>query len=161
MVKEKLPEWFEKDFFVDEPTRLTWDELEVGQEFENVPFVVTKERIRLYAEGTDDLNPYYLDEEAAKNSQFKGLIAPPTIIVPISFATTPPDNYIKTPGAINWGQRLDFGVPVRPGDTIICKFKLKDKFIRRNKKYTLGEKHITNQNSETICIWTSGLILPE
>ena len=161
MEKEKLPEWFEEDFFVHEGKRLTWDELEVGMEFESAPFVLTEERIRKYAEGTQDYHPYYLDKEVAEKSPFKGLIAPPTIVVPISFATAPPDNYIKTPGAVNWGQKIEFGVPVRPGDTIYCKFKLLDKFIRRNKKYTLGEKHITNQKGETICLWQSGLILPQ
>jgi acyl dehydratase len=158
---EKLPEWFEKDFFVHEKEQRGWDELVVGEEYETVPFVLTEERIRLYAEGTEDLSPYYLDEETARNSQFGGIIAPPTIVVPIVFASTPPNMWIKMPGAINPGQRLEFGVPARPGDTIYCKVKLIDKFIKRNKKYTLAQMHITNQNGETICLWTGGLILPK
>ena len=160
MPEEELPEWFEKDFFVHEQEQRSWDELEVGEEYESVPFLVTKERILKYVEGTEDFNPVFCDEEAAKDSHFGGLIAPPTIVVPIVFATTPPDIWIKMPGAINPGQKLEFGVPVRPGDTIRCHAKLVDKYIKRGRRYAIGKMHIKNQRNEIVCVWTGGLILP-
>lgn len=160
MPEEKLPEWFEKDFFVHEGEQRSWEELEVGEEYETVPFTVTRERILKYVEGTEDFNPVFHDEEAAGKSQFRGMIAPPTIIVPIVFATTPPDMWIKMPGAINPGQKLEFGVPVRPGDTITCKARLIDKYIKRGRKYAIAEGIIRNQRGETVCVWTGGLILP-
>jgi len=160
MPEEELPEWFEKDFFVHEQEQRSWDELEVGEEYESVPFLVTKERILKYAEGTEDFNPVFCDEEAAKDSHFGGLIAPPTIVVPIVFATTPPDIWIKMPGAINPGQKLEFGVPVRPGDTIWCHAKLSDKYLKRGRRYAIGKMYIKNQRGEIVCVWTGGLILP-
>jgi len=160
MPQEKLPEWFEKDFFVHESEQRSWGELEVGEEYETAPFTVTRERILMYVEGTEDFNPVFCDEEAAEESQFEGMIAPPTIIVPIVFATTPPDIWIKMPGAINPGQKLEFGVPVRPGDTITYKAKLIDKYIKRDRKYAIAEGIVTNQRGETVCVWTGGLILP-
>ena len=93
MTREKLPERFEKDFFKHEKQQRSWDDLEVGEVYDTEPFEVTLERIHLYAEGTEDFNPFYFDEEAAKNSQFEGLIAPPTIVVPIVFASLPPDHW--------------------------------------------------------------------
>ncbi len=159
--KEVLPEWFEKDFFLHDDRQRTWDQLEVGEEYETVPFVVTRERIEKYAQGTDDLNPFYLNEDAAGKSQFKGIVAPPTIVVPIVFAATPPNSWVKMPGAVNPGQKLEFGVPVRIGDTIHCTIKLIDKIYKRDKKYTVAEMNITNQNNETVCIWTGGLVLPK
>jgi len=160
MSEEKLPEWFEKDFFAHDQEQRSWGDLEVGEEYETVPFTVTRERIQKYVEGTEDYNPVFCDEKAAEESQFGGIIAPPTIVVPIVFATTPPNIWIKMPGAINPGQKLEFGVPVRPGDTIYCKAKMIDKYIKRNKKYTLAKIHIKNQKDETVCVWTGGLILP-
>jgi len=159
MKQEKLPERFERDFFKHAQNQRTWDELEVGEVYETVPFEVTLERIHFYAEGTEDYNPFYFDEEAAKNSQFGGLIAPPTIVVPIVFAALPPDHWAKMPGAINPGQKLEFGVPVRPGDTIYCQSRLVDKALKRGKKYTLAEFIITNQKHELVCKWTGGLVL--
>ncbi|MFZ5597028.1 MAG: MaoC family dehydratase [Bacillota bacterium] len=159
MLREKLPGRFEKDFFKHEKFQRSWEELVVGEEYETEPILITEERIRLYAEGTEDYNPFYLDDNAAKVSQFEGLIAPPTIVVPIVFASIPPDNWIKMPGAINPGQNLQFGVPVRPGDTIYCKAKLIDKYIKRNKKYTVANFIITNQKGELVCNWTGGLVL--
>jgi acyl dehydratase len=160
MPEEKLPEWFEKDFFLHDKQQRSWDQLEVGEEYETVPFTVTAERIAKYVEGTEDYNPVFCDEEAAKDSQFGGIIAPPTIVVPIVFATTPPDIWIKMPGAINPGQKLEFGVPVRPGDTIRCKARLTDKYIKRGRKYAMGRMQILNQRDEVVCVWTGGLILP-
>ncbi|MBA3031145.1 MAG: MaoC family dehydratase [Desulfobacteraceae bacterium] len=161
VLKEKLPDWFEKDFFLHDPQQRTWDELEVGESYDTAPFVVTRERIEKYAAGTEDNNPFYLDEAAALNSQFKGMIAPPTIIVPIVFAAIRPDSWVKMPGAVNPGQKLEFGVPVRVGDLIQCKIVLIDKMIKRGKKYTVARMHITNQNDEMVCIWTGGLVLPK
>jgi acyl dehydratase len=159
MTKEKLPERFEKDFFKHEQKQRSWNELIVGEEYDTIPFEVTPERIKLYAEGTEDNNPFYSDEEAAKNSQFGGLVAPPTILTPIVFASLPPDSWVKMPGAINPGQKWEFGVPVRPGDTISCNIRLADKFLKRNKKYALAEMIITNQKKELVCKWTGGLVL--
>ncbi len=159
MSTEELPKRFEKDFFVHENLQRSWEELVVGEEYETEPFHVTEERIRLYAEGTEDYNPIYLDENVAKDSSFRGLIAPPTIVVPIIFASIPPDNWIKMPGAINPGQKLEFGVPVRPNDILHCKAKLIDKYIKRNKKYTIANFIITNQHGELVCNWTGGLVL--
>ena len=159
MVQEKLPERFEKNFFKYEEKQRSWDDLEVGEVYNTEPFTVTLERIQLYAEGTEDYNPFYFDEEAAKNSQFGGLIAPPTIVVPIVFASLPPDHWAKMPGAINPGQRLEFGDPVRPGDTIYCQSKLIDKYLKRGKKYTVAEFFITNQKQEMVCRWIGGLVL--
>jgi len=137
----------------------SWDELEVGEVYDTEPFEVTLERIQFYAEGTEDYNPFYFDEEVAKNSQFGGLIAPPTIVVPIVFASLPPDHWAKMPGAINPGQKLEFGVPVRPGDTVYCQSRLIDKILKRGKRYTVAEFLITNQNRELVCKWQGGLVL--
>ena len=159
MTQEKLPERFEKDFFKHEKKQRSWNELEVGEVYSTEPFEVSLERIQLYAAGTEDYNPLYYDEEAAKNSQFGGLIAPPTIVVPIVFAALPPDHWIKIPGAINPGQKLEFGVPVRPGDTFYCNICLVDKLLKRGKKFAIAEFLITNQKQELVCKWTGGLVL--
>ena len=48
MPEEKLPEWFETDFFLHDKQQRSWDELEVGEEYETMPFTVTAERIAKY-----------------------------------------------------------------------------------------------------------------
>jgi acyl dehydratase len=63
------------------------------------------------------------------------------------------------PGVINPGQKLEFGVPVRPGDTVYCQSKLLDKILKRGKRYTVAEFLITNQRQELVCRWTGGLVL--
>jgi 3-hydroxybutyryl-CoA dehydratase len=156
---EKLPKRFEKNFFLSEKKQRSWEELVVGEEYDTEPFVVTEERIKLYVEGTDDFNPMYCDKNVAERSHFKGLIAPPTFLVPVAFASLPPDNWVKMPGAINPGQELTFGVPIRPGDTLFTKMKLSDKYLKRGKRYAVADILIKNQKDEFVCSWKAALVL--
>ena len=60
MTKEKLPERFEKNFFSDtNKNNGVGMTFEVGEIYDTEPFEITPERIRLYAEGTEDYNPFY------------------------------------------------------------------------------------------------------
>lgn len=158
MAKE-LPKRFERDFFKHEKEQRSWDDLVVGETYDTEPFLVTEDRIKQYIEGTEDYNPIFTDQEVANKSQFEGLIAPPTIVVPIVFASMPPESWVKMPGAINPGQNLTFGVPVRAGDTISSQATLVDKYIKRDKKYAIAEFTIKNQNDELVCFWEGGLVL--
>jgi 3-hydroxybutyryl-CoA dehydratase len=160
MLKEKLPEWYDEGY-VRQGETPTWDDLKVGETFEIRPFLLTEERIKKFAIGTQDEHPFYMDEEAAKKSKYGGLIAPPTVVVAILYASVPPEHHIKTEGALNPKQKLEFGVPARPGDTIYGKCTITDKYIKRNKKYLEGFNLVTNQNGEMICQWTSYGLLPK
>ena len=49
----------------------------IGRTLETSLFVVDKESIRRFADAVGDLNPMYLDEQAAEASRFGSIVAPP------------------------------------------------------------------------------------
>ena len=57
---------------IEVPDDLMHKEIEVGR------FAVTADDIRVFAEAVNDLNPLYLDPEAARQAGYPNVIAPPT-----------------------------------------------------------------------------------
>ena len=68
---------FETDFWKDEQLRKVWDEIIPGEPRKTLPYTLTLEAIQKYCRVVGDLHPLYFDEEYAKKSPYKGLIAPP------------------------------------------------------------------------------------
>ena len=80
---------FETDFWKDAKIRKSWDELVPGEPRATLPYVLTAVAVRKYCHAVGDLNPLYLDEDYAKKSPYRGLIAPPSIHILLMFACTP------------------------------------------------------------------------
>ena len=155
---------FENNFFAKAQNFEKWEDVDdQGWVDVDIEFHVELEDMLAFAEGVLDDNPLFSDVEAAKDGPFGGIIAHPMFLTQIIFWSTGvdgPGSWIKTPGAINPGQNIEFGVPIRPGDTIKQKARFHDKWIKRGKRYLSFETHFTNQNGESVCRWRGPLILP-
>lgn len=134
--KSEKQKSFQYDFFVDESKYEKWEDVKIGQEgMAERNFKVKMEDILTYLDGTFDNHPLFRDEKFAKKTPWGELIAPPFLIVPIAFwcTGTSSGSWIRTPGAINPGQKIEFYEPIRVGDTITIKAKAYDKYIKRGK----------------------------
>lgn len=155
---------FEYDFFKKSEEYQKWEDVDFDGVFEEErTFTVEVEDITYYSEGVLDDNPLFNDEEAAKNGPFGGLIAHPIFITPIGFWITGdsgPGSWIRTPGAINPGQVVEFYEPIRPGDTIRIKSRFHDKWIKRGKRYLTFLSEYYNQKDQLVAKWWTTLILP-
>ncbi|MHA1579584.1 MAG: MaoC family dehydratase [Candidatus Freyarchaeota archaeon] len=154
---------FQYDFFVDQSKYEKWEDVVIGTEgFGEREFVVKKEDIDAYVECTDEETPVFTDEESAKKTPWGGRIAPPMFITPVIFwvAGTGSGSWIRTPGAINPGQKIEFYEPVREGDVIRIKSKAYDKYIKRGKRYLTYYSEFRNQRDELVAKWWGTLILP-
>lgn len=162
-LKTEKQKSFQYDFFVDESKYEKWEDIKIGQEgMAERSFEVKMEDILTYLDGTQDNNPLFRDEEFAKKTPWSGLIAPPFLIVPIAFwcTGTSSGSWIRTPGAINPGQKIEFYEPMRVGDTITIKAKAYDKYIKRGKKYVTYLSEFRNQEGQLVAKWWATLILP-
>lgn len=155
---------FENDFFKNAENYERWEDIDdEGWVDGIISFEVQLEDMLAFAEGVDDNNPLFTDVEAARNGPFGEIIAHPMFLTQIIFWSTGgdgPGSWIKTPGAINPGHEVEFGVPVRVGDIISHRSRFHDKLIKRHKRYLSFETHFFNQNDEIVCKWIGGLILP-
>ena len=154
---------FQFDFFVDQSKYEKWEDVIIGTEgFGERTFEVKKEDVEAYVECTMEENPVFKDEEFAKKTPWVGLIAPPMFITPVIFwvAGIGSGSWIRTPGAINPGQKIEFYEPIRVGDVIKIRSEAYDKYIKRGKRYLTYYSEFTNQRGELVAKWWGTLILP-
>lgn len=94
------------------------DELVVGMVAEkHVP--VTEERIRRFAEASDDFNPVHMDEAFAAKTAYRGRVAHG--LLSASFGSAVVGTILPGAGAIYLGQTLAFHKPVRIGDVVVAR----------------------------------------
>ena len=155
---------FEHDFFKRAGGYQKWEDVDFdGVHDIEKTFIVEVEDIKNYSEGILDDNPLFNDEEAAKKGPYGGLIAHPLFLTPIGFWLTGdsgPGSWIRTPGAINPGQIIEFYEPIRPGDIIRAKSRFHDKWIKRGKRYLTFLTEYYNQKDQMVAKWLITLILP-
>ncbi|OUS16494.1 (R)-hydratase [Rhodospirillales bacterium 47_12_T64] len=99
------------------------EDLEVGMEA-SFAKTVTDADIVLFAGISGDTNPVHIDEEAAQNSVFEGRIAHGMLTA--SFVSTVLGTKLPGPGCIYLSQSLRFKAPVRIGDTVTAKVRVKE-----------------------------------
>jgi 3-hydroxybutyryl-CoA dehydratase len=94
------------------------EELHVGMAAEKV-IHVTEERIRLFAEASDDFNPDHLDEAFAAKTAYRGRIAHG--LLSASFGSAVVGTILPGAGSIYVSQTLQFHLPVRIDDTVVIR----------------------------------------
>ncbi len=155
--KTEKQKGFQFDFFVDQSKYEKWEDIVIGTEgFGERTFKVKREDIDSYVDCTMEENPVFKDEEGL------GLVAPPMFITPVVFwiAGTGSGSWIRTPGAINPGQKIEFYEPIREGDEIKIRSEAYDKYIKRGKRYLTYYSELINQRGELVAKWWGTLILP-
>lgn len=95
---------------------------------ESVPKTVEVEKgaIVKFAEAIGDGNPVYNDEAAARDSQYGGLVAPPTFLR--SVVVGRPETPFEPPFTrlLDGGSDWEYFQPVRPGDRITAVARIDD-----------------------------------
>ena len=93
-------------------------DMQVGDRTPDVKYTITNEQIRDYAAISTDNNPLHVDEEFAKKTVFKGIIAHGTIPLAYLFQTV--YEYFGVPWINGITYEVKFIAPVRPRDEVVC-----------------------------------------
>lgn len=97
------------------------EELRAGMAAEKVVHV-TEERIRLFAEASDDFNPVHLDEAFAAKTAYRGRIAHG--LLSASFGSAVVGTILPGAGSIYVSQTLQFHLPVRIDDSVLIRISV-------------------------------------
>ncbi len=162
LVTEKQKK-FPYDFIAGADSYEVWDEIEIGKEYTApIKYEVKAEDIINYSQSVNDDNPALSNQEKAKETPFKGLIAHPLFLTPVGFfcVRSGAGSWIRTPGARNPGQRIEWYEPIRPGDILTLHMKSYDKWIKRGKYYLTYEIRYVDQHAQLKAIMWTTLILP-
>jgi len=113
-------------------TTLTYEGLQVGEEFVSDTFLVTPEEIETYAFAVDDHHPWFLEE-----SPFGGPVAHPTLLANQALRLRH-SRYI-VPAGLHAKMEFEFLEPIRPGVRARSRGTVIDKYERRGKPYMVTE----------------------
>ena len=150
----------------------------IGQGRDVKVFDVEKGAIKKFADAVDDPNPLYWDEDYARNSIYRSIIAPPGFFgwpasyVPGStFIQNAESRGVTEPSEVReslsdalekagFGRGLDGGMdyeffaPIRAGDTLIGSAVIKDIIEREGRTgkllFVIRETTYTNQNGQFV-----------
>jgi acyl dehydratase len=130
-----------------------------------LPEAVSASDIRRYADATDDRNPLWLDDDAARAVGYKGRVVPPMLVLELTRRAQdesgdgagwwhklplPPD-YTDTRNA---GGELEWLAPVYVGDRLALESAIVDIAARQGKAglgiYVTREERVLNQQGEIV-----------
>jgi len=130
---------------------------------------VTRTAIRRFARAIGDASPLYVDEDYARKTQWKGIVAPPTFFFTLGYYDDAPGTQLREDGrpvgteldvplpvsrTVGGASAVEFGEPIRPGDTITSTRRVADVYCKEGKSgllyFTIVETTYTNQNGEFV-----------
>jgi len=108
----------------------------IGKKTKPYTVEVEKGHIRRFAEAIGDESPLYIDEEFAKQTVYKGIIAPPTF--PTTFTMGRPTPLTEACGfelrrVLHGEQSYIHHLPVRPGETYTVQTEVTDVYEKEGR----------------------------
>jgi acyl dehydratase len=138
---------------------VVWEDMEVGSEVSTVQWYVTPNDIELAADLFHDDNPLYSSPSFAKGTEWGGIIAPFYFLdATFRWTTFMTRAGIRTKNfTINAHGILESFLPIRPGDQIVGKMWVNDKYLKRGKKFLTWRIELYNEEGEMVArkFWTS------
>lgn len=140
-----------------------FEDFSVGQVFNTGRLKVDADQIKAFARQFDP-QPFHLDEDAAKKSVFRGLVASGWHTAALTMRLMADGTFKPAGGIIGVGfDELSWSRPVRPGDELHAKSEILE--LRPSKSRPdrgLVRVRITtcNQNGEAVQSYVANLIVP-
>jgi acyl dehydratase len=111
----------------------------IGKEVTLGIFTVTADDIRKFAEAIGDLNPLYLDAEAARAAGYPEVIAPPLFCLRLRGGPMRPEVPLA-PGlsSLHAGQEMEFADEIYAGQTYTVSAKIAEAYEKTGRSGPLG-----------------------
>ncbi|MBI3250151.1 MAG: MaoC family dehydratase N-terminal domain-containing protein [Deltaproteobacteria bacterium] len=115
------------------------DPAQIGQEVLIATVTVTADDIRKFAEAVGDLNPLYLDADAARAAGYPNVIAPPLFCMKMRGGRMRPDVPLE-PGyaSLHAGQDLEFVDEICAGQTYTITAKVAEAYEKTGRSGPMG-----------------------
>jgi acyl dehydratase len=139
------------------------DDFAVGQVFATGRLKIDADQIKAFARQFDP-QPFHLDEEAAKNSVFRGLAASGWHTAALTMRLMAEGEFKPAGGIIGVGfDELSWSRPVRPGDELYAKseiLEVRPSKSRSDRGLIRVRTTTYNQNDEAVQSFVGNLIVP-
>jgi acyl dehydratase len=123
------------------------------------PRVVEVEKgfLKLFAKAVGETDPVYFDEEAAKAAGHRGILAPPTYVMPLATVAPPKQgnllDYVDLRYILHGEQQFTHHAPIYGGDVITLVSTVVDVYDKKNGalEFVVQDTAATNQLGE-LCV---------
>ena len=146
---------------VETPKLLYLEDLHVGQQFTSSAYRMEEGRMKAFAAEFDP-QPFHLDEEAARNSVFRGLAASGWHTAAVTMRLLVTGGLPLAGGIIGLGGEVSWPRPTRPGDTLRVESEILEITPSRSKpnQAVVRVRSITvNQDGEQVQVLTPKLLV--
>lgn len=156
---------FSRDFLVGWDCYETWEEATVGQT-KAAPdvFEVRQEDVVAYNIACGETDPLMIDPEYARvHSPTGEVLQHPVFPIVLAFfcpGASGMGTWIRTPGARNPHQRMEYVEPFRSGERITATMTTASKFVQRDKHYLQNLYEFHNEKGQLKARYWCSLILP-
>lgn len=143
-------------------TRLYLDDLRVGQRFASGTRAVDSQQIKAFAREFDP-QPFHLDEEAAKETFFGGLVASGWHVAALTMRLIVEGAAPIAGGVIGAGSEIAWPKPTRPGDVLHVEsevMSITPSRSRRDRGIVILRCETRNQRDEVVQVMTAKLVVP-
>ena len=131
---------------------LYFQDLKIGDEFGPSVYQLTQKTITKYVEAVEDTSPMYVDSKQAKALGFESAVAPPAIAAIFFMDAVGKAFPNRPPGGIHSKQLFNFISAPKPGDILLTKLKIVDKYLKKAMKYVIIEGGTERQDGTLICL---------
>jgi len=135
---------------VEKPSYLTFEDMQIGLEGPALTYTVTAEAVEKYALAVEHLDPLFLDDKVAAESEWGGRIAPPTGAAMFLLSPREIGGKLNPPGRVHAKQQYEFHRPTRVGDVLTARTVVVDRYIKRERKYVAMETVVVDQFGEKV-----------
>ena len=138
------------------------DDLAVGQTWVTGSVTIDAEAIKAFA-GAYDLQPFHLDEEAARDTLFGGLAASGWHTAALTMRLMTENGTPFAGGIIGAGGEISWPRPTRPGDTLRVESEILEiapSKSRPDRGMITVRNRTVDQNGDTLQILTAKLVVP-
>ncbi len=121
------------------PTQIDYeyDHSLYGVEHESGPFEVTPEIIAIYTRSIGEVNPIFVDADAARSAGFANLVAPPTLCALFERGELPDIKLQFGKRQFHGGQRVEPRATIVAGDELTASSHLKDVYTKTGRSGTM------------------------
>lgn len=138
------------------------DDLTVGQTWVTGSVTVDLDAIKAFA-GAYDLQPFHLDEEAARDTLFGGIAASGWHTAALTMRLMTENGTPFAGGIIGAGGEISWPRPTRPGDTLTVEseiLEINPSKSRPDRGMITVRNRTVDQNGDTLQILTAKLVVP-
>ena len=131
----------------------------VGKEYPPFPVTAERGKIKEFARAIGDLNPFYLDNDVGRASEWGDLIAPPTFAITFRDEDADTGALLRDLGTdvsrlLHGEQEFEIFRQLRPGETYLCRPRIVDQYEKAGKTGAMGfvvrETTVTDGHNEIV-----------